>query len=133
MRVLILGCNQLTANLVPDLVQNGHQITILSGDKACLEQVASEPQVEVRLTAEPMMQDYLQLGGIQSTDIFLALSDDDHLNAMVAQIAQHIFEVPKIICHLNNPQLQLFYAGLGLEVVGYSFGLLQDIRQAIEP
>jgi trk system potassium uptake protein TrkA len=133
MRVLILGCNQLTANLVPDLVQNGHQITILSEDKACLEQVASEPQVEVRLTAEPMMQDYLQLGGIQSTDIFLALSDDDHLNAMVAQIAQHIFEVPKIICHLNNPQLQLFYAGLGLEVVGYSFGLLQDIRQAIEP
>jgi trk system potassium uptake protein TrkA len=133
MRVLILGCNQLTANLVPDLVQNGHQITILSEDKACLEQVASEPQVEVRLTVEPMMQDYLQLGGIQSTDIFLALSDDDHLNAMVAQIAQHIFEVPKIICHLNNPQLQLFYAGLGLEVVGYSFGLLQDIRQAIEP
>ena len=131
MRVLILGCGQLTVALVPDLALAGFEITVLSRDRECLEQVGDRPGVDVVLTAEPTMQDYLQQGGIDNADVFLALSGDDHLNALVAQIASHIFKVPKVVCHLDNPQLQLLYAGLGLEVVGYSIGLLQDIRQAI--
>lgn len=132
MRVLILGCSRLTITLVPDLAQAGFEITVVSGDRECLELVADQPGVAVVWTAEPTMQDYLQQGGVDSADIFLALSGDDHRNALVAQIAHHIFNVPKVICHLENPQLQLLYAGLGLNVVGYSIGLLQDIRQAIE-
>ena len=132
MRVLILGCSRLTTTLVPDLAQAGFDITVLSQDQECLEKLGDQPAVGVVLTTEPTMQDYLQQGGIDTADIFLALSADDHQNAMVAQIARHIFNVPKVICHLDNPQLQLLYAGLGLDVVGYSIGLLQDIRQAME-
>ena len=131
MRVLILGCGRLTTTLVSDLTQNGFEITILSRDRDCLDLVADQTGVTAVLTTEPTMQDYLQQGGIDTADIFLAFSGDDHLNAMVAQIARYIFNVPKVICHLDNPQLQLLYASLGLDVVGYSIGLLQDIRQAI--
>jgi trk system potassium uptake protein TrkA len=78
------------------------------------------------------MQDYLQAAGIDTTDAFLALSNDDHQNALMAQIALHIFNVPKVVCHLSDPQLQTLYSGLGLDIVGYSAGLLQDIRQVVE-
>ena len=132
MRVLILGCNQLTTNLVLDLAQAGSHVTIVANDRRCLERLADEPRVQVILSTEPQMEDYLQQGGIDNAEVFLALSDDDHQNALAAQIALHIFNVPKVVCHLDNPQLQILYAGLGLDVVGYSFGLLQDIRQAIE-
>ena len=132
MRVLILGCGRLTTTLVPDLARNGVEITVLSRDRECLETLADIPGVDVVLTTEPTMQDYLQLAGVDTADIFLALSDDDHRNALTAQIARYIFNVPKVICHLENPQLQILYAGLGLDVVGYSIGLLQDIRQSIE-
>ena len=132
MQVLILGCNELTTNLVPDLAQGNHNITVLSKDRQCLEQLASESKVKVILTTEPLMQDYLQQGGIDTSDVFLALSGDDHHNALAAQIARHIFNVPKVVCHLSNPQLQILYTGLGLEVVGSSFGLLQDIHQSIK-
>ncbi len=132
MRVLILGCNQLTTSLVPDLVQAGSRVTVMAEARQSLERMADELGVEVILTAEPRMQDYLRQGGIDSTEAFLALSGNGHLNALAAQIAHHIFNVPKVVCHLDDPQLQIFYAGLGLNVVGYSFGLLQDIRQAIE-
>ena len=132
MQVLILGCNQLTSNLVPDLAQAHYDVTVVSRDRQCLVQVADVPRVTVILAAEPMMQDYLQAGGIDTTDIFLALSSDDHQNALVAQIALHIFNVPKVVCHLNDPQLQILYSGLGMDVVGYSVGLLQDIRQVME-
>ena len=132
MRVIILGCGRLTVTLAPDLAQAGFEVTVLSADRECLELVAEQPGVNVVLTLEPTMQDYLQQAGVDNADVFLALSEDDHRNALVAQIARHIFNVPKVICHLDNPQLQLLYAGLGLNVVGYSIGLIQDIRQAIE-
>ncbi len=132
MEVLIFGCNQMTNNLVPDLAGANYEVTVLSRDRQCLDRIARVPQVNVILTKEPLMQDYLQNGGISTTDIFLALSNEDHQNALAAQIARHIFNVPKVICHLNDPQLQILYSGLGLDVVGYSFGLLQDIRQTIE-
>ena len=132
MRVLIFGCNRLTTSLVPDLVGEGVEITVLGGERECLESVATHTGVHVVLTAEPIMQDYLQEGGINHADVFLAMSGDDHQNILVAQIAKHIFNVPKVVCHLGNPQLQILYAALGLNVVGYSFGLLQDVRQVIE-
>ena len=132
MDVLILGCNQLTADLVPDLVRSGYHVTVLAKERECLEQVENGSQVEVIWTAEPMMQDYLRQGGIDTTEVFLALSSNDHYNALVAQIASHIFNVPKVVCHINNPQLQLMFSGLGLDVVGYSIGLLQNVRQALD-
>ena len=132
MRVLIFGCNRLSASLVADLAGNDNQVTVLSGERDCLENMATHPGVRVVLTAEPMMQDYLHEGGIDHSDVFLAMSDDDHQNILVSQIAKHIYNVPKVGCHLGSPQLQVLYAALGLDVVGYSFGLLQDVRQAIQ-
>jgi len=132
MRVLIFGCNRLSASLVADLAGDDNQVTVLGGERDCLENVATHPGVRVVLTAEPMMQDYLHEGGIDHSDVFLAMSDDDHQNILVYQIAKHIYNVPKVVCHLGNPQLQVLYAALGLDVVGYSFGLLQDVRQAIQ-
>ena len=132
MRVLIFGCNRLTTSLVSDLAGEGTEITVLGGERDCLESVGTHPGVRVVLTAEPMMQDYLQEGGIDHADVFLAMSTDDHQNILVAQIAKQIFNVPKVVCHLGSPQLQVMYTALGLDVVGYSFGLLQDVRQAIK-
>lgn len=138
MNTLILGCNQLTRNLAPDLAQAGHDITVLGEDRESLAQMENGAQVEdgaqVRVIwmAEPMMRDYLRLGGIESAEVFLALSTDDHRNALAAQLASHIFNVPKVICQINDPRLQVLYSGLQLNVVGFSFGLMQDIRQQIE-
>ena len=132
MRVLIFGCNRLSTSLVADLAGEANEITMLGGQRDCLESVAKHPGVRVVLTAEPMMQDYLQEGNIDHADVFLAMSGDDHENILAAQIAKHIYNVPKVVCHLGNPQLQVIYATLGLDVVGYSSGLLLDVRQAIE-
>ena len=131
MRVLIFGCDRLSAGLVEDLSGEDNQITVLGINRECLERVAGYQGVQVVLTAEPMMQDYLQEGSIGHCEVFFAMSGDDHQNILVSQIAKHIYNVPKVVCHLDSPQLQVMYAALGLDVVGYSFGLLQDVRQFI--
>ncbi len=130
---MIYGCGTLTDLLVPYLRQAGHLVTVLTEDADALERLRQEHQVQGVWIAEPLMQDYLQEGDIEITEVFLAISGRDHQNAMVAQIAKHIFNVGTVICRLENPQLQQLYTGLGLKVIGTSTsGLYQETRQLIE-
>ena len=132
MRILILGCGPLTSLLLASPGSAEHQFTVLSDDMDCLNEVADEPRVTPMLILEPLMQDYLQLGGIDNADAFMALSEDEHQNILTCQIAKHIFNVGKVVCRLENPQLQKLYSELDLEVVSQTLDLLQDLNQVLQ-
>ena len=95
---MIFGCGTLTDLLVPYLKQEGHLVTVLTDDADALERLRREYQVQGVCITEPLMQDYLQEGDIEITEVFLAISDRDHQNVLVAQIAKHIFNVGIVIC-----------------------------------
>ena len=132
MRILILGCGPLTSLLLASPGSAEHQFTVLSDDMDCLNEVADEPRVTPMLILEPLMQDYLQLGGIDNADAFMALSEDEHQNILTCQIAKHIFNVGKVVCRLENPQLQKLYSELDLEVVSPTLDLLQYLNQVLQ-
>lgn len=132
MRILILGCGPLTSLLLASPGSAEHQFTVLSDDMDCLNEVADEPRVTPMLILEPLMQDYLQLGGIDNADAFMALSEDEPQNILTCQIAKHIFNVGKVVCRLENPQLQKLYSELDLEVVSPTLDLLQDLNQVLQ-
>jgi trk system potassium uptake protein TrkA len=131
MKILIFGCTRLTDALAPVLLQDGHQVTVLDPDADRLALLQRDTAVTAVRTAEPLMQDYLQEGGISDSWGFLALSEDDHKNVLVCQIASHIFNIPKVLCRLSDPQLQEFYQSLGLEIVDAGPDFIQNTRQAI--
>ncbi len=132
MEAIIYGCGRLASMLAPQLVQSGYNVTALDSDMSRLDLVVAEPQIKGVLIADPMMHDYLQEAHIDVTELFLALSDDELTNALVSQVAKHIYNVPVVVCRLDNPQLQQLYSGLGLKVVGFSIlNLFNDINQAI--
>lgn len=133
MEAVILSCGRLTNLLVPTLLEDGYQVTVLDDDADSLERLTARGRVDTILTSEPHMQDYLQQANIDTSELFLALSDDDCHNALMAQIARYLFNVPMVICLLDNPQLQDLYTKLGLNVVGASsFDISQNVRQAIK-
>lgn len=132
MEAVIYGCGRLTAMLAPQLVQLGYRVTVLSNDSSCLETVMQGGIIEGVLMTDAMMQDYLQEAQVATAELFIALSEYDHQNALVSQVARHIFNVPTVVCRLDNPQLQQLYSGLGLKVIGYSvLDLFHNIEQAI--
>ena len=131
MQIIVYGCGQLAASAVRELAQEGDEVIVIGRDRSRLERLSDLSNVDAELLAAPAMQDYLLAAGVSHADAFLALSDDDHENLLVAQIALHMFNVPHVVCHVEHPQLHMMYTGLGLNVVGYSRGILQDIRHVI--
>ena len=132
MDVLIYGCSGLTLALAPSLAQAGHQLTVIDPDADRLALLKTVAQVEAIMAAEPLMQDYLQEGGISEAGALLALSEDDHKNVLVAQIAHHIFNVPRVLCFLKDPALQEFYRGRAITVASAGPDFVPSAREFVE-
>ncbi len=132
MDILIFGCSRLTVTLAPVLVAYGHRVTVLDPVADRLARLRKKTAITAVLTAEPLLQDYLQEGGISDSHAFLALSEDDHKNALVCQIAHHIFNVPRVFCRLEAPELQQFYQSAGLKIVDTGPDFIEKTRQTIE-
>ena len=135
MRVLVYGSGQLTTGVVRDLVNEENEVTVLGDERSELERLSSYKNVSGVYLDEPVMHDYLIEAGIANADAFLALSTDDHENLLVAQIAHRMFGVRNVVCHVENPQLQVIYATVeksqDIRVVSYSVGVLQDVYFAL--
>ena len=61
------------------------------------------------LVGDPTDPDVLKQGGVENCDAVAAVSEDDSVNLMAAQIAKSIFRREKVICRVSDPHLQVLY------------------------
>ena len=130
MRILILGCDKLGAHLATDLAGHDHRVIVLDHRPDRLDALPQNPHLETVMASDSLMED-LRAAGINSVDVFLALSQDDSRNAMAAQVASHIFHVPEVICRIGDPQRAKMYRGLGMNVVCPTVVLMDTIKSSL--
>ena len=94
MNILVIGCDQVGASLVRDLEHIGHDISLIEKDPEQLKRLDAFDDYRFRGTAlvgDPTDPDALRQGGIDNCDAVAAVSEDDSVNLMAAQIAKSIF------------------------------------------
>ena len=131
MRVLILGWERVSQHLIPLLAAEGHRVAIIYYNSERVEAIANQENVEVFPAREPLM-DNLRQAGVGNVDVFLALTSNDNRNAMAAQVAQHVFHVPKVICRIDDPSRQRVYEELGMSVVSATASLAETIHSTLK-
>ena len=112
MNILVIGCDQVGASLVRDLEHIGHDISLIEKDPEQLKRLDAFDDYRFRGTAlvgDPTDPDTLRQGGIDNCDAVAAVSEDDSVNLMAAQIAKSIFRREKVIYRVSDPHLQVLY------------------------
>ena len=132
MRILIYGCTRLTDALAPVLIQDGHRVTVMDSDADRLAILSKQADVTTVWVAEPLIQDYLLQGDVSTVDAFFMLTDDDHKNLLLGQIATHIYNVPKVMCRLTDPQLHDLYQPLGVTILDSGPDFLSSAREFLD-
>jgi trk system potassium uptake protein len=61
--------------------------------------------------------DALRAAGIERADAFIAATDGDNTNIVIAQIAKRRFNVPTVIARILDPLRAKWYAEQGVETV----------------
>ena len=115
MFVIILGCGRQGARLALLLEQENHNVTIIDKNMQAFKRL--ELFQGNRLLGNGIDVDILKLAGIERADAFAAVTNGDNTNLMAAQVAQKIFNVPKVVCRVYDPRRAGIYYDLGLQTV----------------
>jgi trk system potassium uptake protein TrkA len=131
MKVIIMGCGRVGGRLAGLLDIEGHSVTILDTDSYGFRRLPSD-FAGTALVGDGMDEEVLKKAGIEEADAFVAVTDIDNHNIMAAQIVQHIFNVPKVVCRIYDPLRRELFSSLGIEALSPTTTFAQMLKDRIE-
>ena len=131
MKVVIMGCGRVGAQLAGLLDGDGHEVTILDTDAYSFRRLSPSFGGNA-LLGNGIDQEALKRAGIEKADVFVALTQGDNRNVMATQIAKHIFNVPRAICRIYDPLRNELYNTLDIETFSPTTIFAQMVKEKIE-
>jgi len=131
MKVVIMGCGRVGAQLSVLLDKEGHQVTVLDNDAYSFRRLPSD-FTGTALLGNGIDEEVLKRAGIEEADAFVVVTQGDNRNVMAAQIAKHIFNVPRVICRIYDPLRRDLYETLGLEAISPTTVFAQLLKGKLE-
>jgi trk system potassium uptake protein TrkA len=116
MKAVIMGCGRLGARLATMMDAEGHDVTVLDLESYSFRRLPSTFK-GTAMVGNGLDEDTLKKAGIETADVFVAVTEGDNRNVMAAQIAKHIFNVPKAVCRIYDPIREEMYRNLGLDTI----------------
>jgi trk system potassium uptake protein TrkA len=131
MKIVIMGCGRVGSQLAALLDSAGHKVSILDINDYSFRRLPSNFS-GTALLGNGTDEDVLKRASIEEAEVFVAVTQGDNRNIMAAQIAKHIFNVPKVICRIYDPLRRELYSTLGLEAFSPTTIFAQMLKDKIE-
>lgn len=113
---VIIGCGRLGANLANTLSEEGENVLILDKEKDSFRKLSSSFG-GLAVEGDGTELDTLKAADVQRADTVIAVTNNDNINIMIAQIAKECFSVKKVISRLFDPERECVYQELGIDTI----------------
>ena len=123
MFVLIVGCGRVGSAIANSMLEEGHEVSVLDEDAEAIAlldrgQANSWEERGGQFTEGTALEiDALLAAGIEGADAFVASTDGDNTNLVIAQIAQRRFNIERVVVRVLDPARARWYAEQGLQTV----------------
>jgi trk system potassium uptake protein TrkA len=123
MFILIVGCGRVGSSVARAMLREGHEVSCLDEDPeshARLELGMDQSWEDLggQFTVGTALEvDALHEAGIEKADAFIASTDGDNTNIVVAQIAQRRYNVPTVIARILDPYRAEWYETQGVHTI----------------
>ncbi len=132
MYFIIAGCMTIGASLAQILSEENHDVVVIDSDPRNLEALGSGFN-GMTITGMPIDEDVLRNAGIEQADALAAVTRDDNMNIMIAQVARNLFHVPKVITRLYSPERERVFREMGMTTVCPTSLAVDHIREMLLP
>jgi len=123
MFVLIVGCGRVGSSVARAMLREGHDVSCLDEDpesharlevglEKSWEDLGGQFTVGAGLETEALVA-----AGIERADAFIASTNGDNTNIVIAQIAQRRYEVPNVIARILDPLRAEWYRQQGMNTI----------------
>ena len=114
--VMIMGAGRISFYLAKMLVSSGFDVKVIDRDRQRCEELNDFVPEAVTILGDGTSQDLLLEEGVNTTDVFVALTGMDEENILTSCFAAS-HNVPKVITKVNRPELTAMAEKIGLECI----------------
>ncbi|MCL2769549.1 MAG: TrkA family potassium uptake protein [Solirubrobacterales bacterium] len=138
MFVLIVGAGRVGSAVAKSALAAGHEVSVLDEDPLSHERLDAgqghswEDSGGHFTVGTALETDALVAAGIERADVFIASTDGDNTNLIIAQIAQRRFNVEKVIVRVMDPARASWYRQQGLHTISPAEQAIAMLEQALE-
>ena len=123
MFVLIVGSGRVGSSIAKTMLAEGHEVSVLDENPEAIallnkgQDLGWEDLGGSFTVGTALEIDALLAAGIDRADAFVASTDGDNTNLVIAQIAKKRFEIPVVVVRVLDPGRARWYAEQGLQTV----------------
>ena len=134
--MLIVGSGRVGSAVATSALRAGHEVSVLDEDPLSHERLDIEvggnwEDAGGQFTIGTALEvDALLEAGIEQADVFIASTDGDNTNLVVAQIAQRRFGVDRVVARVLDPRRAAWYAEQGLHTICPTQIAIDQLEQA---
>lgn len=137
MFVLIVGCGRVGSAIAKKMLAEGHEVSVLDEDPeaiALLEKGSTEGWEDIGgsfTVGTALETDALEEAGVGRADAFVASTNGDNTNLVIAQIAKKRYEVPRVVVRVLDPARAAWYSEQGLLTVCPTQTAIELLEEAV--
>lgn len=113
MYILIIGAGKVGWNLARELLDNGHEVTLIENRRERYLAVEQELEHHVQYGDASELW-VLERAGIERADIVITVTGDDEDNMLICQVAREKYGVSRVVARVNNPRNKPYFDLLGI-------------------
>jgi trk system potassium uptake protein TrkA len=114
--VIVVGAGKVGWNLGRELLEKGHEVTMIEKDQNRYLAVEQELEHNVQYGDASELW-VLERAGIGRADMVITVTGDDEDNILICQVAKEKYMVDQIIARVNNPRNKQWFDLLGINPV----------------
>lgn len=130
MYIIVAGCHKVGSNLAKILSQENHDVVVVDQNPDSFKALGSGFN-GITITGMPIDEDILRQAGIEHADALAAVTSDDNMNVMVSQVAKNIFNVPKVITRIYDPERDHVFRQMGMDTLCPTMMAVEQIRDRL--
>jgi trk system potassium uptake protein TrkA len=135
--VVIVGCGRVGSAVAQRVLKAGHEVSCLDEDP--------EAHARLEVDLDGSWEDAggsftvgtaleiaaLQEAGIDKADAFIASTDGDNTNIVIAQIAAKRFNVKTVVARVLDPRRNEWYESQGLRTISGTLFAIRTLEEAV--
>jgi trk/ktr system potassium uptake protein len=116
MHVVIAGCGRVGSGLARDLVTQGFDVAIIDESSDAFHLLGDDFPGEF-VVGRALDWEVLREAGIEGAAAFVACTDGDNTNIVVAQIAQRKYGIPCVVARVYDPLRAELFQQVGIRTM----------------
>lgn len=131
MRMIVVGCGRLGAELAFGLFRSGYEVCVIDQDAHAFANLPPDFRGRT-MEGDMLTREMMTRAGVEAASGLAAVTSSDAVNCLIGHVARSTYAVPNVVIRNYNPRWLGLVQAFGLQVVSSSSWGAQRMEELLQ-